>query len=223
MASAKSLLRQDGRKIGIWQRRTSLEDGPLRALTEMAVQGEAHEWGEVQGRKHIERVGRNAGRMAAGLGMDKRYCEAITFAATLHDIGKLFCPPSGVSSWYCTDRGLREKAASHTLRGGGYLNSLNPMGGGVLGMAAEIALNHHEAWNGNGFPHGRSGKAIPLAARIVAIVDFYDTCIYLGGEVEELNRSEVIDLLRVAAGEYFDPALVCLFIAQSEGFRRESS
>ncbi|PXX49824.1 Response regulator containing a CheY-like receiver domain and an HD-GYP domain [Pseudomonas sp. LAMO17WK12:I10] len=217
MASAKYLLKHNGREIDVWQRRTLLEGGPFRMLTEMAVRGEAHEWGEVQGRKHIERVGRSAGRMAAGLGMDKGYCETISFAATLHDIGKLFCPPSGISSWYCKDRGLREKAASHALRGGAYLNSLNPMGGGLLGMAAEIALNHHEAWNGNGFPHGRSEKFIPLAARIVAIVDFYDTCTYLGGEIEVLNKVEVTELLRAAAGEYFDPALVRLFITQSEG------
>lgn len=214
----QTVLRYGGRDISTWKRHSPLECWSLRALTEMAVQGEVHEWGSAaRGRKHIERVSRGAGLMAAGLGMDARYCKTIAFAAGLHDIGKLFCPPSGVSSWYCATSELMVKAAGHTLKGGGCLSACNPMGMRLFSMAAEISLNHHEAWNGSGFPNGRSGVGIPLSARIVAIVDFYDTCVHLGGEVEALNRFEVMDLIRTAAGRYFDPALVRLFVSQNVG------
>lgn len=87
-------------------------------------------------------------------------------------------------------------------------------------MAADVALHHHEMWNGRGYPLRKAGEAIPLAGRIVAIVDFFDLCISpkLDTAYRVVSPNEAFGLVEEASGTYFDPALAKIFLAHREEF-----
>ena len=84
---------------------------------------------------------------------------------------------------------------------------------GVLCMARQIALTHHEKWDGSGYPEGLAGEAIPLAARIVAIADVFDALTTRRPYKEAWSMETAFCHLRAEAGRHFDPALVEPFIA----------
>jgi putative two-component system response regulator len=79
-------------------------------------------------------------------------------------------------------------------------------------MAARIALSHHERWDGQGYPEGLSGEAIPIEARIVAIADVYDALSHARVYKAAWPEDEVLALLRRERGRSFDPALLDLFL-----------
>ncbi len=119
--------------------------------------------------RHMHRVGLYARRIAETLGMPAKYCSDIQVYAPLHDIGKV-----GISDEILlAPRKLSDEEfeiiKGHTTLGYGILSDAASME-----MAADIALGHHERFEGNGYPHGVSNDAIPWSARIVAIADVYD-------------------------------------------------
>jgi len=89
-----------------------------------------------------------------------------------------------------------------------------------LNFAGEIAEYHHEKWDGTGYPHGLSGDAIPLSARIMAIADVYDACISERPYKAPIPHDEVVKIIEQGAGTHFDPELVRLFVANNEEFDR---
>ncbi len=80
-------------------------------------------------------------------------------------------------------------------------------------MAYEIAMYHHERWDGTGYPTGLSGEAIPEAARIVAIVDVYDALTHDRVYRKELPEEKVIQIMRDGRGTHFDPRLLDVFMS----------
>ena len=80
-------------------------------------------------------------------------------------------------------------------------------------MAAEIALNHHEHWDGSGYPHGAAGDAIPESARIMAIVDVYDGLSHDRAYRPAMPEEKVLALMQQGAGTHFDPLLLALFFS----------
>jgi len=88
-----------------------------------------------------------------------------------------------------------------------------------LAMAREIAFNHHERWDGRGYPKGLSGDEIPLAARIVAIADVYDALSTKRVYREALPHEKCVEIIRAEAGRQFDPALVEIFLTLESEFR----
>ena len=90
----------------------------------------------------------------------------------------------------------------HTINGAYIMSSYpNP-------MAKEIALRHHEHWNGSGYPHGLSGKLIPLCARLVAVGDVYDALRMKRSYKEPLNHQEAQKIITKESGSHFDPNLI---------------
>jgi len=183
-------------------------------LRQLAVLAETREWGEDGAVGHVERIGCLARLLAERADMRRDFCEAIGQAAELHDIGKMFVAPSGSSGWYESGRDKRQRAGEHALWGGEFLQGFGVNASEAAKMAAQIALHHHEAWDGQGYPAGLSGSAIPVAARIVAIVDFFDTCVNFrpDGNPPAATRKDAFDLVAAAAGYYFDPVLVKVFL-----------
>jgi len=82
----------------------------------------------------------------------------------------------------------------------------------TLIMAAEIALHHHERWDGTGYPHGLAGEDIPLAARIVAVADFYDALSHDRPYRRAWPVHDILAELRRQAGRQFDPDVVAAFL-----------
>ena len=104
--------------------------------------------------------------------------------------------------------------ATHTTIGGECLREIEQRLGSsnFLQMAREIALHHHERWDGNGYPVGLAGTAIPLSARIVAIVDVYDALSSKRVYKQAISHNECVAVIREEAGKHFDPDLVDVWL-----------
>jgi len=158
---------------------------------------------------HVRRIGLYAAAMARALNWTQVDIDNIRVAAPMHDIGKIGIP----------DRILRKNGAlndeefsimkTHTEIGARMLQDSDIP---VLDMAASIALHHHERWDGSGYPHGLSGEAIPITARITTIVDIYDALVHERVYKVAIPEDESIALMKDMAGRHLDPHLLDLFL-----------
>ena len=89
-----------------------------------------------------------------------------------------------------------------------------------LGVAKEIALSHHERWDGSGYPQGLRGESIPLSARMMAVADVYDAMISRRVYKPDLPHAAAVDAIRAGRGAQFDPALVDCFLEDPDEFRQ---
>jgi len=119
--------------------------------------------------KHVERVNEYSYFLAAKLGRSKAFCDEIRYSAQLHDVGKMSINVAILRKAGPLDEDERFEMMRHPEYGFQILSASDR-----LQMAAEIALNHHERWDGGGYPGGRKGKEIPISARIVTLADIYD-------------------------------------------------
>jgi putative two-component system response regulator len=87
-------------------------------------------------------------------------------------------------------------------------------------MAREIAVSHHEKWNGSGYPYAFSGPTIPLSARIVAIADVYDALRMRRVYKEPMSHEKAMVIIKSDRGSHFDPSLTDSFLAINEEFRQ---
>lgn len=120
---------------------------------------------------HVRRISYYTRELAERMGMDKEFCELIFYASPMHDIGKIGIPDSILlkAGRFLYDE--MEIMKSHTTIGAQILaNNSSP----YLKMGYDIALSHHERWDGSGYPNGIKGEDIPLPARIMQLADVYD-------------------------------------------------
>jgi HD-GYP domain-containing protein (c-di-GMP phosphodiesterase class II) len=171
---------------------------------------------------HLERISACATRLAVGLRRHPKYRDRINndfikmigISSVLHDIGKVGVPdavllkpgPLTPDEWVIMRR--------HTQIGGQCIAEIERRLGNsnFLQMANAIALSHHERWDGTGYPNGLSGEQIPLAARIVAVVDAYDALSSRRVYKAALPHDECIEIIRSEAGRHFDPVFVEVFL-----------
>jgi HD-GYP domain-containing protein (c-di-GMP phosphodiesterase class II) len=142
----------------------------------------------------------------------------LTRAAALHDIGKVGIPDRILLKPGALDEDEYLTMKTHARLGAEILQDLMLTHGPfpMLEMGTEIALSHHERWDGSGYPQGLKGTAIPLSARIVALADVYDALtskrVYKSAWTREETLSQVIGL----AGSHFDPDLVAIFLQDAD-------
>ncbi len=159
---------------------------------------------------HIKRTGWYSELLAATIGWDRERVEQIRLAAPMHDIGKIgipdavLCKPGKLTPDEFAAMQTHAQLGARLLAG-----SHSP----VLRMAYEIALGHHERWDGKGYPSGLKGREIPEAARIVAIVDVYDALTHDRVYRPALPEQEVLAILRAGRGTHFDPELLDVFLS----------
>lgn len=160
---------------------------------------------EAGGIEHCLRVGALSALIADALGEPREWCDMLFDAAPVHDLGNLCIPDAILHKSGDLDDSEWRIVRDHPLTGARLLGgSNNP----IETLAAEIALNHHERWDGSGYPAGRKGLNVPLAARIVAIADFVDSLGSASAFREALPADRVFDLLEVSSGAQFDPHIV---------------
>lgn len=154
---------------------------------------------------HQRRVGIASRIIAETLGMDEEFCTVIEVAAQLHDIGNI-----GISDQILLKQGLlneeeAEIIRTHTKIGYELLRSSSSP---YLQMAAMICIGHHEKFDGTGYPAGLKGEEIPIAARIVAVADVFDTLIARRPYKEAWSADRAILEMDRLSGTHFDPACV---------------
>lgn len=156
---------------------------------------------------HMDRVGRLTAQIALALGWPAAHAQHLGAAATLHDIGKVVVPTSILQKAGPLTHAEFEIVKTHCQAGANLLQGPSSL----QRLAAEIALSHHERWDGQGYPLGQRGAAIPLSGRIVAVADVFDalTCDrpYKAAWPEDEARREI----QAQAGRHFDPAVVAAF------------
>ncbi len=165
---------------------------------------------------HIRRIGFYSAVMARAIGWNPLAVDDIKIAAPMHDIGKIGIPDSILKKPGRLDDAQFSIMRTHTSIGREMLSDSSvPM----LQIAADIAGYHHEFWNGSGYPEGRRGEDIPIAARIVSIVDVYDALVHSRVYKAAFAEHVALDMMRALVGTQFDPDLFQTFIENLEEFR----
>ena len=157
---------------------------------------------------HVVRMAKYSRQIAEALGLSERECDEIQYAAPMHDIGKIGIQDSillkpgkfGSEEWVTMQQ--------HTLIGHAILSNSQSR---YIQTGSVIALNHHERFDGSGYPNGISGKDIPLVARIVAVADVYDALISPRPYKNAWAANDAQDYLHKHVGTQFDPICVEAF------------
>lgn len=166
---------------------------------------------------HVARVAAYARHLAQLAGLPDEHVTAIHQAAPLHDVGKIAIPDRILNKpGRLTDEEFREMQ-SHTHLGHGILKtSERPL----LLAAATIAHEHHERWDGNGYPRGLSGEAISIEGRLVAIADVFDALSFERAYKPAWEDERIRELFAAERGRHFDPTLTDLFLGNYDAFIR---
>ena len=191
------------------ERTQQLEESHHEILERLAM---AAEFRDDQTGQHIKRVGQMSAVLARNLGLQPEQVELIERAAPLHDVGKIGIPDHILRKEGPLTPEEFEVIKSHPEIGASILS------GGkfpLLRMAEEIALTHHERWDGKGYPRGLAGEAIPLSGRIVALADAFDAIISKRPYKRAVPIEEAIGAISSGAGTQFDPRVVDAFLAHT--------
>lgn len=169
---------------------------------------------------HIERVNEYSYYLATIAGQPAPWCDEIRYSAQLHDVGKMSVDAAVLKKKGKLNPAERAEMNRHTEYGYQIL-SASPR----LKLGAEIALYHHEKWDGSGYPNGVRGEAIPLSARIVQIADIYDALRSRRPYKPAYSHARTVRILtegdeRIDPIGHFDPALLKLFAANHQEFER---
>jgi putative two-component system response regulator len=187
----------------------------IAMLEQQSVAAELHD--DTTG-EHCYRVGRFASILGKEYGLEEDVCFMIDLAARMHDIGKLAVPDSILLKPGRLTDGERKIMQQHTLAGAEILARSNiPQ----MHIAEEIARHHHEWWNGRGYPYGLAGTAIPVAARITAIVDVFDALTHVRPYKHAWPIAEAVQEIRSLRGIQFDPEVTDLFLELVPRLQRE--
>ncbi len=171
--------------------------------------GLAAEYRDKETANHITRVSEYALLLGRNLGMDKNGLELLHWGAAMHDTGKLGIPDSILHKPGLLTPEERATMEYHTLIGALILKGdSNP----ILMASQSVALTHHERWDGNGYPRGLSGEAIPLFGRITALVDVFDALSSRRVYKPAFSMEKVVQILGEERGRHFDPTLVDILL-----------
>jgi len=158
---------------------------------------------------HVVRVGEYARILSQGYGMSAEEVEIVTAAAPMHDVGKIAIPDAILSKPGALTDEERDVMKRHTIVGKEILGSSQRP---LLRAAAVIAFEHHERWDGKGYPSGTAGGAISLSGRIVSLCDVFDALYTKRVYKDAWPLERVLGLFREESGKAFEPRLVDIFL-----------
>ena len=184
-----------------------LESARLESLERLALAAEFRDDGT---HEHTARVSHTSRRLAELLGYPEAEARLIGQAAQLHDVGKLAIPDRILLA----DRGLDdaefEQLKTHTTAGAAILHGSSSS---LLRPAEQIALTHHERWDGSGYPHGLARQDIPMPGRIVALADVFDALTHARPYKPAWAVNDALGEIRRLDGRQFDPTVVGAFMS----------
>jgi putative two-component system response regulator len=186
-------------------RAAALERSHLDAITML---GHAGHYNDTDTGAHIWRMAAYARALATACGWSQDRSAQLELAAPMHDTGKLGIPQSILRKPGPLDASEWVIMKTHPRIGHDILSmSAAP----VFQLAAEIALRHHEKWDGSGYPDGLKGQQIPESARIVALADVFDALSMQRPYKQPWPIQQVLSYIEAGAGTHFDPDLVPIF------------
>ncbi len=189
------------------ERTRELEAARAETLQRLALAADSR---DDESSQHTERVGVVAADIATRLGLAAEQAELVREAAPLHDVGNLAIPDTILLKPGTLSADEYEVMKTHAELGARLLSgSSSP----VLQMAAVIAASHHERWDGEGYPAGLAGEAIPLVGRIVAVADVFDALTHDRPYKSLWPVEQAIAEIQHAAGSQLDPRVVDAFLA----------
>lgn len=169
---------------------------------------------------HVRRISFYTQELAIALGMNAAFCETIHYASPMHDIGKIAIPDSILLKTGPLNAQEWTVMKSHTTIGAQLIGSGNSL---YLRMGAEIALHHHERWDGGGYPAGLKGERIPFSARIMNICDQYDALRCARSHKKALPHETALEIITLGDGRtmpaHFDPDILAAFNRCATRFR----
>lgn len=177
--------------------------------------GESVESRSKESGHHIQRVAHYSKLLAQYAGLGSQEAETIFIASTMHDMGKIAIPDSILLKRDKLDREEWEIMKTHAAIGHNILEGSKLP---ILKMAADIAYEHHEHYNGNGYPRGIKGEEISIYARIVAIADVFDALISERVYKKAWPLEKVLKLFREESGKQFDAELTQYLLNNIEAF-----
>ncbi|HEX8498267.1 MAG TPA: HD domain-containing phosphohydrolase [Actinomycetales bacterium] len=161
--------------------------------------------------QHTARVGAAAERLAVALGFAPAQARLLGQAAPLHDIGKIAIPdaillkPGSLTEAELDVIRTHPGVGAHILGGGD---------SDLLRLAEQVAFTHHERWDGGGYPRGLSGEAIPLAGRVVSVVDVHDALTSVRPYKRAWPAERALTHMQSLRGKHFDPDVLDVFLEQ---------
>jgi cyclic di-GMP phosphodiesterase len=217
MGRENVLVKQYMQKL-VREKTQELRDREEEIAIRLVWAAEAKDGGETG--MHIRRIGLYSAELANAIGWHIDDVNDIRIAATMHDVGKIAIPDVILRKPGSLNDEEFEVMKTHTLMGGRILDGSKIK---VLNMAKDIAVSHHEKWDGSGYPHGLEGENIPESARIVSIVDVYDALVNKRIYKEAWTEDDAIESMYKDRGKRFDPRLFDTFLTLQEMFRAISS
>jgi len=170
--------------------------------------GEAGHYNDTDTGEHIWRMAAYAATIAQSLGWSKERKKMLELAAPMHDTGKIGIPDEILKAPRKLSADEWTVMKTHSQIGSDILGkSQNP----IFQLAAEIALGHHERWDGTGYPKGLSSTEIPESARIVAIADVFDALTMKRPYKDIWPVEKAVETIRASSGTHFDPNIVKVF------------
>ncbi|MEA3229061.1 MAG: response regulator [Campylobacterota bacterium] len=178
--------------------------------------GRASEFRDLETGGHIKRMSHYSKLLASLDGLDDDECELVLYAAPLHDIGKVGIPDKILlkPGRFVDDE--FETMKMHAELGAKMLEGADEFP--VLKAGHIIALQHHERWDGKGYPHNLKGEEIHHYARIVAIADVFDALSSKRCYKEPMPLDKVLSIMKTDSGTHFDPHLIELFLNNIDKF-----
>jgi putative two-component system response regulator len=180
--------------------------------------GRAAEFRDTETGMHIRRISELSHELALLAGLDEHECEILRHASPLHDVGKIGIPDSILLKTGKLDADEFRIMQQHTTIGGKILSEADEFP--VMKAGQIVALQHHERWDGSGYPHGLAGTDIHIFGRIVMIADVFDALTSDRPYKKAFPLGNALDIMRQGKGMLFDPDLLELFIAHNDAFMR---
>ena len=200
----------------------SLQDSIISSFSELIECRDTETGGHVERTKqYVEVLAKELMRRGAYPDiLNEKYIEELVCSAALHDIGKI-----GISDLILLKPGRLtdeefEKMKQHTIIGWRVLGNMmekTPVYK-YLGLAQEVAISHHERFDGRGYPYGLKGEEIPLSGRIMAIADVYDALIADRVYRKAMSNEEACEIIMAGKGTQFDPVIIEVFEDMKETF-----
>jgi len=169
--------------------------------------GLAAEYRDNETGNHIIRMSKYSYLLALAYGLSEQQANLILNASPMHDIGKIGIPDNVLLKPGKLDASEWEIMQSHVTIGGEILSDEDSE---LMNTAQQIALHHHEKWDGNGYPNGLQGEEISIAGRICAVADVFDALLSKRPYKEPWSVEKAIDLIESEAGKHFDPKVAPL-------------